>query len=444
MPIDSSIYSQFAPAAKSVRDFQDEDLMREARRQGIASNQLAMLGQRQKLDEYQRGVREQETVRNALAGLGSGATDDQRIAALKGTGLASGFTQADALQTSLLNRGKTEAETRAKQAESLGKLLSAQGDLATRVFANPTREAAASALANMKSLSQALGIPLDFAGDDAALQQFQTPDQIKAWAAGHAMKAQELLPKIQTLNVGNAQVTQAVDPLTGKPTQTGRMAIAQSPDNAATVGATIRGQNMTDARARETLAETRRNNQVIEGSKEKPKPLPSTALKLQNEELEALGTFKGLDSDLAALQEQIASGKLKPGLVSNAVGSARNAVGLSNEESRNLASFKSKLENMRNAVLLLNKGVQTEGDAQRAMNELMSNINDPGVVSQRLEEIRALNKRAADLRKLNVQRIRQDSNAPEMDFSPYEDQPKALNLPKQPGKTASGATASNW
>jgi hypothetical protein len=106
--------------------------------------------------------------------LGPQATDEQRIAALKGTGLAAGFTQADALQTGMLNRGKIEAETRGKQAESLTKLLEAQGTLATRVIANPTRETAAAAVANMKALAQSFGIPLDFAGDDAAIAQFQS------------------------------------------------------------------------------------------------------------------------------------------------------------------------------------------------------------------------------------------------------------------------------
>lgn len=229
MPVDASIYAQ-TPQPKSSLDFDNEYIANQLRRQGLQQNQLAMLGQKQKLDEYTRGVNEQQTIRNALMQLGPQATDDQRIAALKGTALPGGFAQADALQTSLLSRGKTEAETKAKQAESLGKLLTAQGDLATRVFANPTPEAASSALANMKMLSAQLGIPLDFSADEAALQQFQSPDQIKQWAAGHAMKAQELLPKLQTVNAGNAQIQQAVNPLTGQATETGRTAIAVSPD----------------------------------------------------------------------------------------------------------------------------------------------------------------------------------------------------------------------
>lgn len=257
MAIDAGIYSQFAPAAKSARDFQDDDIRRNAALQGVESNKLALMSKRQQMDNERRAAEEQGQIRNALMSLGPQATDEQRIAALKGTGLAAGFTQADALQTGMLNRGKIEAETRGKQAESLTKLLEAQGTLATRVIANPTRETAAAAVANMKALAQSFGIPLDFAGDDAAIAQFQSPDQIKAWASGHALKAKELLPQIQQFSVGNAQVTQSVDPVTGRPTETGRLAIERSPDNVAQVEATIRGQNLVNARAREQAADAR-------------------------------------------------------------------------------------------------------------------------------------------------------------------------------------------
>ena len=54
--------------------------------------------------------------------------------------------------------------------------------------------------------------------------------------------------KMQSVNLGNR--VQFVDPLE----QTGPLAIGQSPDSAASVAATIRGQNMTDSRAREGLA----------------------------------------------------------------------------------------------------------------------------------------------------------------------------------------------
>lgn len=109
-----------------------------------------------------------------------------------------------------------------------------------------------------------------------------------------------------------------------------------------------------------------------------------------------------IDSELGRFDRMIASGQLQLGPVSNAVGGLRNAVGASSENSRNLAEFRSTLERVRNDSLRLNSGVQTEGDAQRAWNELVSNINDPAVVRQQLRRIQGINERA---RRFRQQRI---------------------------------------
>ncbi|NUZ06739.1 hypothetical protein [Piscinibacter koreensis] len=161
------------------------------------------------------------------------------------------------------------------------------------------------------------------------------------------------------------------------------------------------------------------------------KPLPTAIAKQQNEELQAVGTFAGLNADLAALGQQLESGKLKLGPVSNLANEARNLVGMSTEESRNLASFKAKLENLRNGVLLLNKGVQTEGDAKRAMNEILANPNDTRLVAQRLREIQALNERAVELRKNQVNQLRAEFGHPPMDFGKFQTQPASVGLGKR-------------
>lgn len=153
-----------------------------------------------------------------------------------------------------------------------------------------------------------------------------------------------------------------------------------------------------------------------------PEKLPPAALKLQQEEVDAINTAAGIQSDVTALRQQIESGKLKLGLAQNLAGRARNFVGASDENSRNLASFMASVEKLRNDSLRLNKGVQTEGDAQRALNELMSNINDPKVVSQRLDEIRKINERAVLLRKNNIDMIRRNYGMGALDTSVAENQ----------------------
>jgi len=154
--------------------------------------------------------------------------------------------------------------------------------------------------------------------------------------------------------------------------------------------------------------------------------LPTPALKLQQEELDAIGTASSINADLGGIAKQIDDGKLDLSPTNNLVGSARNIIGISNENSRNLASFKSTLEKLRNDSLRLNKGVQTEGDAQRAWNELVANINDKGVVKQRLAEIQKINERAVNLRKMNVDSIRGNFGLDPMDTGGYEKQPAAV------------------
>lgn len=98
----------------------------------------------------------------------------------------------------------------------------------------------------------------------------------------------------------------------------------------------------------------------------------------------------------------LADDRLNLGPWTNRGAEILNWSGQSNENSRNYASFVSTLEKLRNDSLRLNNGVQTEGDAQRAWNELFKNLNDEGVVRQRLAEIQRINNRAIEFRRGRV------------------------------------------
>jgi len=174
----------------------------------------------------------------------------------------------------------------------------------------------------------------------------------------------------------------------------------------------IRGQDKADARALEA-------NRIALGGAAL-KPMPATALKMQQAELDALGTASGVQMDIARIEKQLQEGKLDFGPVSNLVDRGLNATGLSTERSRNFGSFKATLEKMRNDSLRLNTGVQTDGDAQRAWNELFSSINDKELVQQRLAEIKNINARAVQLRKMNVDGIRANYGRDPLDTSKYE------------------------
>jgi len=181
--------------------------------------------------------------------------------------------------------------------------------------------------------------------------------------------------------------------------------------------------------------------------KEDAARLPTSALKLQQEELDAISAASSLNADLGAVAGQVGTGGLKLGPVENIASKAKNWAGMSDQNSRNFASFNATLERLRNESLRLNKGVQTEGDAQRAWNELLSNINDPAVVSQRLSEIQKLNERAANTRKMNIDSIRSNFGAEPLDTSRFERQPPALGGNPSPTSAAANpqdAAAIEW
>lgn len=184
----------------------------------------------------------------------------------------------------------------------------------------------------------------------------------------------------------------------------------------------------------------------------KPKAgLPTPALKLQQEELDAIGLSGGINADLGGLIGQIESGKLQLGPVENLISSGLNYAGFSSENSRNFQSAKATLEKIRNDSLRLNKGVQTEGDAVRAWNELLANLNDGQNVLQRLREIQTINQRGADLRRHNIDVIRQNYGLGPLETDQVFNQQSAVGAPK-PGAIQDGyrfkggnpAEASNW
>lgn len=162
------------------------------------------------------------------------------------------------------------------------------------------------------------------------------------------------------------------------------------------------------------------------------KPIPAAALKLRQDALDAIGTASSMSADLGALASQIENGGLNLGPVDNLVSETRNYVGKSSENSRNYQSFKATLERLRNESLRLNKGVQTDGDAQRAWNELLTNINDPDVVVQRLREIDAINRRAVDLRQFNLDLIEQNYGRQPMDTTQLRTQPPTVGTGSAP------------
>lgn len=136
------------------------------------------------------------------------------------------------------------------------------------------------------------------------------------------------------------------------------------------------------------------------------KPLPASIAKYQTDLMGDIQSASGTQADLSHYKGLLEQDKMNLGAVNNALSEVRNYIGKSTPESINYSSFMAALEKMRNDSLRLNKGVQTEGDSQRAWNELIKNITDKEVVKQRLEEVIGLNKRAAQFKQDQMNQMR--------------------------------------
>jgi hypothetical protein len=146
---------------------------------------------------------------------------------------------------------------------------------------------------------------------------------------------------------------------------------------------------------------------------------------MQNESLEKIGIATGINADLTEAIAQIDAGKLRLGPVENVFNAGRNYLGKSDQNSQAYSSFISTLRKMQNDSIRLNTGVQTEGDAKRAWEEMFQNLNDTENVKKQLMRIHQINQRAVDLHKLQIDTTRQNFGAEPFDFSKFE----AVNKP---------------
>lgn len=146
-------------------------------------------------------------------------------------------------------------------------------------------------------------------------------------------------------------------------------------------------------------------------------PLPVGALKMQGETIDALDAANKISELSSKLTNQVKNGQLNLGPMANFLNSARNWAGASNPESVAFSEMNTDLEKLRNDTLRLNKGVQTEGDAQRAMNEVIASKNDPKVFAAAMGRLNEVNTRAAQLQQIKVNDIRGNYGREPYDFS---------------------------
>lgn len=134
------------------------------------------------------------------------------------------------------------------------------------------------------------------------------------------------------------------------------------------------------------------------------KPLPVGALKELLGVEEALGGTQVLGSIISKNRDRLDNGQLQIGPLQSLIGNARTALGMAGDGDVALNEWNSDLTKIVNESLRLNKGVQTEGDAQRAANELM-NARDARTVRAALGRLESFNNQAIQLQRRKEQLI---------------------------------------
>lgn len=153
----------------------------------------------------------------------------------------------------------------------------------------------------------------------------------------------------------------------------------------------------------------------VDQIKKRNAPLPSTVVKEQNSLMEDVATSSNINADLGSLVDGINSGSIQLGLLKNPINKARNFLGTSTPESRNASITLGSLKKLRNDSLKLNKGTQTDSDAQREWQSILpdgdaaeSLPNDANVLRVTLERIAEYNQRAAAEKQMIIDQMRSE------------------------------------
>lgn len=104
------------------------------------------------------------------------------------------------------------------------------------------------------------------------------------------------------------------------------------------------------------------------------------------------------------IQQQIATGQLNLGPLTNAISGARNAIGQSDANSLNYDALLAWAKAARNAALAANTGVQTDQDAIRELDTILSGVKDERVVTAALQRYIDLQGQTAEAIQRGVQR----------------------------------------
>lgn len=343
----AAIYNAFMPEDYSVRQARRSQL--QDAEQNRQFNALRLQTAQAEMADKERARQEAEAVRNALQGA---STDDDRINRLMGLGTATGFTQADALRKSGMESKKTAAEIDYKQAQADKERLATTKDRLGMVLN------VVSAAKDPVSYEQGLRFLQSNGIDLAGVPQQFDPRYVAA-AGQQAMTAmqrldQEWKAKGYDLDVQRQQETVR--------------------HNKSQEGLTARGQNMVDARARESMAQERENAKATQ-----VKPVVAS-----EDERKAAGWLAQADNAWKNMQSVGLSGgkptsAAKPGLIESQMLIPEALKNMSRSDKRQ--QFVQAASSLSEALLRAATGAGVnESEAKQKISELTPQFGDSQAV----------------------------------------------------------------
>lgn len=180
------------------------------------------------------------------------------------------------------------------------------------------------------------------------------------------------------------------------------------------------GLNASAARSDKALA----NAMAIATMKNGPgRSLSSTLQKSEDANFDAIDQLKLANDQISPIIQNLkpdANGKaaLELGPLSNAYNASRGWLGKSTPESQKYSDLERTITQYTNESLRLNKGTQTEGDAQRAVKEVLAGFakNDNATMTKALEQLEALNNSKIKNNQNAINRRRESQKADLYDF----------------------------
>lgn len=196
-----NIFQQYLSPPKSVMEYTAEMDQADNRKNALQQSALNLAAGQQKFDEGQQASQRSALVRAALASLPQGATDDQRVQAMRATSTPEGFAAADALDKSLTERRKGTAAAAKDEADTAKTNLTR--DVALHDFHSQklaTVQTPEDALAWAQE-GNALGIfkqPGQYDRGVAAIQQAaQNPQAFAQWKAAAMQGGQSVTEQLK-------------------------------------------------------------------------------------------------------------------------------------------------------------------------------------------------------------------------------------------------------